>query len=343
MRQWVGSSIEAARRARRRMASRPVILMYHRVTELHSDPQLLAVRPTHFAEQLGYLRDRFEILPLAHLADAVRRRGLPRRSVVITIDDGYFDTHATAYPLLRAVDAPATLFITTAQIGGVREFWWDELERIVLEPGRLPRIVRLAIAGEIAEWDLGHAANYTAEHHARDRSWNIEEANDPGARQQLYRALYARLHPLLDDAKWKVLEELRVLAGKSDVGRTSHRSLSVDELIRLSEDPAMEIGAHSATHPALAGLPRAAQLEEVDRSKSRLEEILGRPVTSFAYPHGSYDHATITAVAQAGFDCACTSDAVTVGPRTDALRLPRIVPRDWGAEMFGHWLRYWVG
>jgi len=317
--------------------------MYHRVAELHSDPQLLAVRPTHFAEQLEFLRDRFEILPLAHLADAVRRRRLPRRAVVITIDDGYFDNLATAYPLLHAMDAPATLFITSGQLGGAREFWWDELERLVLKPGRLPRRLRLAIAGDIAEWDLGQAADYTEDDHVRDRSWNVEEASNPGPRQELYRGLYARLHPLPDDAKWAVLDELRVLAGASDVGRSSHRPLSVGELVRLSEDPAMEIGAHSATHPALAGLPRAAQLEEVERSKRRLEEILGRPVASFAYPHGSYDHATTTVVAQAGFESACTSDPLTVGPGTDALRLPRIVPRDWGAEMFGHWLRYWVG
>jgi len=317
--------------------------MYHRVAELHSDPQLLAVRPRHFAEQLEYLRNRFEILPLAHLADAIQRRGLPRRSVVITIDDGYFDTLATAYPILEAIHAPATLFITTDQIGATREFWWDELERLILEPGRMPRRVRLAIAGEIAEWELGRAANYTQDDHARNRWWNVEAASDPGPRQRFYRALYARLHPLPDDAKWEVLDELRFLTGAGDVGRPSHRSLSVPELVRLSEDPAMEIGAHSATHPALAGLPKAAQLEEVVRSKSRLEQILGRPVSSFAYPHGSYDGATINAVVHAGFNRACTSDPLTVEPSTVAMRLPRIVPRDWGAEKFGHWLRYWVG
>ena len=84
----------------RRLAPGPKILLYHRVAELSSDPQLLAVSPARFAEQLSVLRDGWQVLPLGDLVQAVLAHKASRRMVAITFDDGYADNLYQARPLL---------------------------------------------------------------------------------------------------------------------------------------------------------------------------------------------------------------------------------------------------
>ena len=49
--------------------------MYHRVADLPSDPQLLGVAPSHFAEHMEILRKRYQPVPLLHLANLLKGIG----------------------------------------------------------------------------------------------------------------------------------------------------------------------------------------------------------------------------------------------------------------------------
>src|SRR5215467_4451596 len=100
-----------------------LILMYHRIAELQSDPWGLAVSPRHFAEHLEVLRRHGQPRPLAQTVKALQRQGLPGgRPLVVTFDDGYADNLYNAAPLLDRYDVPATVFLTTGYIDGAREF-----------------------------------------------------------------------------------------------------------------------------------------------------------------------------------------------------------------------------
>ncbi len=57
--------------------------------------------------------------------------------------------------------------------------------------------------------------------------------------------------------------------------------------------------------------------------KVQLEEIFGHSIESFAYPHGNYNSETSEIVRQAGFTCACTTNANIVGKNSDRFQLPR--------------------
>src|SRR5262245_6029253 len=138
-----------------------VILLYHRVSELPTDPQLLCVTPAHFAEHLEILRKEYKPIGLRELSHAYQQEKLPRRAVVVTFDDGYFDNLANAKPLLEHYNIPATLFVTTGYTQRQREFWSDELERLLLQPGNLPHTLNLTIAGKHHHWNLGGAASYS--------------------------------------------------------------------------------------------------------------------------------------------------------------------------------------
>src|SRR5262245_10831464 len=61
---------QAARWLKYRVASRALILMYHRVTDLPNDPYLLAVKPKRFAEQMEVIRRHCIPMRLQEMVDA---------------------------------------------------------------------------------------------------------------------------------------------------------------------------------------------------------------------------------------------------------------------------------
>ena len=320
---------------RNRFAPRALILLYHRVTELPSDPQLLCVTPQHFAEHLEILRRHGRPMRLQELNRALRNVDLAHRAVVVTFDDGYADNLYSAKPLLDRYDVPATAFVTSGYTGHEREFWWDELERLFLQPGILPDRLRLSINGSCYEWELGEAAHYSDQDFGRHRCWNVLEKDDPSPRQRLYRSVCQLLRPLPERARLKALDDLLGWAGVRVMGRPTHRSLSPDEVVLLAEGRLVEIGAHTLTHPVLSALPAAEQRTEIQGSKSRLESILRHPVTSFAYPYGSrsdYTAETVALVRDAGFTYACSNCAQVVWRGSDTFQLPRVLVRDWDGE-----------
>ena len=78
------------------------------------------------------LNRRRSPMGMNEFADRSSRQQLPTDAVAVTFDDGYVDNLKFAKPRLESAGVPATVFVTTGQIGRAGEFWWDELARIVL-------------------------------------------------------------------------------------------------------------------------------------------------------------------------------------------------------------------
>jgi peptidoglycan/xylan/chitin deacetylase (PgdA/CDA1 family)/GT2 family glycosyltransferase len=108
------------------------------------------------------------------------------------------------------------------------------------------------------------------------------------------------------------------------VGQGKHRMLTWAEIDEVHAS-GIECGAHSHTHPQLDILPRSACRAEIERSKSLLEERIGRPVESFAYPYGYYNRSVRQMVQQAGFSSACAVKNAMSSANDDEFALSRIV------------------
>jgi peptidoglycan/xylan/chitin deacetylase (PgdA/CDA1 family) len=156
--------------------------------------------------------------------------------------------------------------------------------------------------------------------------------------------LYQLLHRMAAHERHAVLDDLRQWAGASVEGRASHRMLTVDEVSELGAGPRelIKIGAHTMTHPVLTSLPAAEQRSEIQRSKASLEDLLGQPVSGFAYPHGSASPETIALVRAAGFEYACSSEPDSVWTNSERFWLPRVVVRDCDGDAFAGFLDYWL-
>jgi peptidoglycan/xylan/chitin deacetylase (PgdA/CDA1 family) len=88
-------------------------------------------------------------------------------------------------------------------------------------------------------------------------------------------------------------------------------------------DDGMRIGSHTRSHRYLPGLPPQKVAEEVEASRSELEDALGRLVTSFSYPMGGWTRSIRTLVERAGYETAVTMDRGTNVVAQDRLALRR--------------------
>ena len=96
-----------------------------------------------------------------------------------------------------------------------------------------------------------------------------------------------------------------------------------DEIKEL-QNAGMEIGSHTRTHPRLTEVDRERLKSEVAGSKKDLEDIIGMPVESFAYPYGLLDDKSVKAVRAAGYRAACTTRTGWFGSERDALLIRRV-------------------
>lgn len=115
--------------------------------------------------------------------------------------------------------------------------------------------------------------------------------------------------PILDRFGFRAT--LYVVAGM--VGKTSRwlealgegdRPMLTAEELRAVARAGIEIGGHSMTHPELDVLTPVDAMYEIDGSRRVLEDILGMPPRSFAYPHGYNSSTTRKIVERAGYRSA---------------------------------------
>jgi peptidoglycan/xylan/chitin deacetylase (PgdA/CDA1 family) len=316
--------------------------MYHRVSpEVELDPWALNVTPQNFAEQLEVIRRNYRPMSLHSLNRQVQQGKRTPRRIAVTFDDGYADNLLYARSILERYDIPATVFVVSGAVGSEREFWWDELELLLLLPGKLPDSLSIQVNEKTHHWELGDSAEYTQADYDRFHPWQASWEGKPTPRQNIYTALHSLLRPLLPGERRTLLDRLWEWSGRRPAFRRSNRALTPEELVRLGDSRLVEIGAHTASHPLLSALPARMQRDEIERGKAQLEALTGSPVTSFSYPYGDYDSTSLEVVKEAEFTCAVTTIADAIWSKVHPLLLPRLEIRNWNGEEFSRRLRHW--
>ncbi len=131
---------------------RLTILGYHSVSDPKNQRELhgelyrhLSVPADVFEREMQYLKDRgYTFISFADLAAIERKeRPMPPRPVMVYFDDGYRDNFINAYPILKKMEIPATLFIAVDCVEGRGNPWgatvsdvagvflsWDEIRNM---------------------------------------------------------------------------------------------------------------------------------------------------------------------------------------------------------------------
>jgi peptidoglycan/xylan/chitin deacetylase (PgdA/CDA1 family) len=106
------------------------ILMYHRVAEqpCRFPVPTWNVTPNKFEEQLsGLVAGGFRAIGLRDLLKTVRLGdSIPRRTFAVTFDDGYENVYLEAWPILKSLQIPATIFLATSYLDSNTPFPFDD-------------------------------------------------------------------------------------------------------------------------------------------------------------------------------------------------------------------------
>ncbi|GAD00356.1 polysaccharide deacetylase family protein [Agarivorans albus] len=87
----------------------------------------------------------------------------------------------------------------------------------------------------------------------------------------------------------------------------------------------VEIGGHTLNHPKLAELSEPEQQHQIEQNKKDLESLLGRELTTFAYPYGNHSQQTKQLAKQAGYAYTVATDSGPIGLHQDLQQIRRIV------------------
>lgn len=282
--------------------SRLSVLIFHRVRAA-PDPLLPGEPdPARFEEQLRWVRDWFQVLPLPEAVAGLRNGTLPARPLCITFDDGYADNAALALPILRKLGLTATFFIATGYLNGGR--MWNDT---VIEA------VRAATGPTIDLSDLG---------------LGLFAIDSIPAKRAAIDTILARLKHLPLDERQRKTDAIAARVG----ARLPDDLMLTDAQVRELRAAGMTIGAHTSTHPILAKLDDRRAREEILESKRYLERLLGEPVTLFAYPNGKpgqdYTAAHAAMAREFGFAGAVSTAAGVARAGCDLYQIPRFTPWD---------------
>jgi peptidoglycan/xylan/chitin deacetylase (PgdA/CDA1 family) len=108
------------------------VLTYHKFTKGRGD--ITTVSEKAFEEQMKFLRENgYHVIALDAFFDFLDlKRSIPRKSVVITADDGWRSFYEIAYPILKKYGYCATLFVYTDFIfsSSRSQLDWDALREM---------------------------------------------------------------------------------------------------------------------------------------------------------------------------------------------------------------------
>jgi peptidoglycan/xylan/chitin deacetylase (PgdA/CDA1 family) len=315
-----------------------LILMYHQVCEKKSDPWDMAVHPENFASQLYYLRKNFHVVSIDELSNAVVRKKLSKKLVAITFDDGFEDSYTNAAPMLEWLKLPATFYIPTHAIASRQQFWWEELQTIVLQSEELPKKVGLYVGGRDFQFHFTKDNVLRGKLTQEIKYWRVNMPI-PNERIRLYYDLWQYLQPLPYTQQAHAIAEIKNWPVVTRPTKNDNAVMTLQQVRTLSENPLFRIGAHTVTHTRLGSQAVADQAFEIEESKKVLQSWINKPVTGFAYPYGNYNTETKKLLHEKGYKYAVSTEPRRVKPSDDRYALPRIHVKNWRVDEFDKTIR----
>lgn len=101
--------------------------------------------------------------------------------------------------------------------------------------------------------------------------------------------------------------------------------LSFEQIREMSQDPLCTISAHTISHPRLNTLSYDEQKKEITESIKQLEQITGKRIEHFAYPHGDFNGDTLAILKELGIKTAVKVNGGFVRRGQSNLEIPRII------------------
>lgn len=112
--------------------------------------------------------------------------------------------------------------------------------------------------------------------------------------------------------------------------------MSPAQIKEMADSGLVEFGGHTLTHPHLDTLDKLTQHIEIKENKEQLEQLIGQPLLSFAYPFGSHNQDSKDLSQELGYPFAVATNSGPLAMHEDPYQIRRIAifPR---TDVFGLW------
>jgi len=253
---------------------------------------------------MEYLKSNYHVIGCNDLTAWLRgETKLPPNPALITFDDGYYDNMSNAYPILKEYGLTAIIFLAAGYMGSHNPFYWDLIAYCFYHSGK---DTVLLPSGERLSWVDGPS---------RDRAVN---------------RWVGLVKYFQEDEKRKFVDDLLKELDVAIPDNAFDGLYLTWDQVRELNNGVIEFGAHTVSHPILTRVPIDQAEKELIESKRRVEEEIGAPVKSLAYPNGGssdFSSEMVDLVKKIGFELAFT---LVPGPasyrtvRENPLTIPRI-------------------
>jgi peptidoglycan/xylan/chitin deacetylase (PgdA/CDA1 family) len=275
-----------------------LILMYHRVArdlpeEIH-DPAMYVTSRT-LAMHIQEISTYFDIVSLEScMSSKAGKRGL----CAITFDDGWADNYEVAFPVLRKLGVPATIFLPVDMIGSRQGFWFENLQYLAAKMCRQDR-----------RDDFVHYFS------SRVPAWIRK-----GIHHEHLNELVVRLKglpaPMIDMI---VLQAFEIHGIEPPAGGHAMNW----EQVREMGAHGITFGSHGLHHYILPRVTSGVKYAEISRSWTTLQQTRVPAAPFFSYPNGDWDEECLSLVKEAGYRGAVTTQIGTNNTSSDLYLLKR--------------------
>ena len=294
---------------KRRQGPYLTILNYHQAAE-----------GGELRDHLLYLQRHYRVMHLDAALDELytpnknKNNSSERRApIVVTLDDGYNDNYTHGLKAVTELQVPITIFLIPGYIESGERFWWLEGEYLLAHT----QVSEATLEGKV---------------------YHLNQPDERAALLQLIN-LHTRSAPSVAERE-AFIHQVRQTLG-NPTGDTPReelaRPMNWERVLEMDKSEWISFGAHTVHHPILGYLANPVEAAyEVHESHAILEQRLGHPLRSFAYPVGWLDQAGyhgVRAAHESGFDWAVTTVYGFNTPDTDPYLLRRIE-----TDVNEHWL-----
>lgn len=260
-----------------------IILMYHRVADelpdkLH-DPHMYVT-----AQTLNmHLRELKRNFAFVTLEDLISNNAKYPNSCTITFDDGWKDNFEVALPILSEHQAPATIFLSVADIGTNNWFWFEHIFHLANNIQ-----VSRSLQGEFIRFFKDVVP-----------SW---DKNEICTKSLLM--LNEKLKLLSAECIHNIIEQayISLKCKKPDFPIVVNWN-EVEKMGRFN----ISFGSHGMNHDILPLLNRVSKIKNIEGSLKILEERNINFTPFFSYPNGNWDNEAIMMLEKSGYRGAVTT------------------------------------
>lgn len=298
------------------------IIMYHYVrnTNETSYPNIKGLTIKNFIGQLNYVLRNYVIISFEDYIEFVNgNKNIPKKSYILTFDDGFKDHYLNVFPILKKRGITASFFPITQPL---TEFVIPVVHKTHF------------LLAKIGSGTFANEFNYIL----KDKFPELIEiyfVDDKFKKETKYRwddVLTANLKWTIATMpfkpKVKILNQIFAKYFEYEKDFCKELYMNYDEIREMIEE-GMNFGGHSHTHPKLAELTVEEQIKELKNPKKILEKELKTKIKAFSYPYGSFNDTTINILKREGYVCGVTTDVgINKGSNINTFTLKRVDTND---------------